>query len=721
MKNSLLTLLIALLSITAIAQKKDPIKESFWGATDAYSKVTEVPEKYKNESAVVIYKNENYDYHKFGKSVTYTSSTRKRIKLQDIAAVKEFSEFSFSDRFTSNKGFYTNSKLATAALGIKIIKPDGKEIEIDINKEAVKEDNKKKIAIANLEIGDIIDFYYHSVESFQIFTQYAFAPVETTLGETYPTLNLKIVFNTENDFFVNFNSYNGAPELKEITTGKRNDRQYELEAKDITKNDFPMWFLPLVELPCYKFQVFFMRSGKYEEQAAAFLSEKESIIKKTVSKEDIFNYYDKKFYPAGDLRDVNDFLKDKKFESDEEKIKQIYYFARHEYYTKYIEAYAVRGANIMDNPFVLYPSTSIFFNSDEQFIKFFMQYLKKNDIEYEIIIATGKENGPISDILIQSNAQVLLKVNTATPIYFGIFDPYSQPNQFNSSLENTTAYALQVTKNKKVTDIVETKIPSSTDKDNVTKTILNVSLDVATSTIDVEKNEKLFGYNKTYEYDSKVNFYDYVAEDYEKYGTTPLLDLVGNKKSKAKYKKEYDAFITNLKEKQLESLKVAAERDYSVKIEDYSFKILNTGRYSEIVPLEYEEKFKFKDQLLKKAGNNIIVEIGKLIEGQIEITEKEKKRENNIYMNFPRSFEYTIVFKIPEGYTVSGAEKLVKNVTNETGSFVSTYEIKGNELLLSAKKSYKNYFEPVKNWSKMVDFLDAAYQLTQEKILLKKQ
>jgi hypothetical protein len=33
---------------------------------------------------------------------------------------------------------------------------------------------------------------------------------------------------------------------------------------------------------------------------------------------------------------------------------------------------------------------------------------------------------------------------------------------------------------------------------------------------------------------------------------------------------------------------------------------------------------------------------------------------------------------------------------------------------------FLNYYEPNANWLKMVEFLDAAYQFTQEKVLLKK-
>ena len=105
---------------------------------------------------------------------------------------------------------------------------------------------------------------------------------------------------------------------------------------------------------------------------------------------------------------------------------------------------------------------------------------------------------------------------------------------------------------------------------------------------------------------------------------------------------------------------------------------------------------------------------------QVELDKKDKERKNNIYMPFPRTIENEIILEIPAGYTVSGLDKLNKNVTNETGGFTSNASISGNKLIIKTSKAYNNYYEPNANWQKMVQFLDAAYQFSQEKILLKK-
>jgi hypothetical protein len=713
MKFKLFLLTFMLVSISQ-AQTKDEIKDFFWGKNDEYKNANTIPDKHKNESAVVIYKYEDYDFHKFGKSLTYRSAYRKRVKLNDQAAVTSFSEFNYSEKSNPRYG-----AVIKTVIGIKVIKPNGTENIINTEKEAVTVDKEKKIAVPNLEIGDIIDFYNYSTETFSSTYEFGFDPVERTLGENHPILNYKLTFQTENDFFVNFNTYNNGPELKQIPLEKSGERKYEIVATDIPKNDFPRWFLPLVELPCYKFQVFFARSGKFEQRAEAFLPEKESIIKRTVSKEDIFNYYDSKFFPAADLRDVNDFLEGKTFNSKEERIKEVYYFMRHQFYTRYIEAFVINEAQIM-NPFYLYGNYPTFFNKEEQFINYFMQFLKKQNIGFDIIVATGRENGPISDVLIQQNIRILLKVNTENPIYFGIFDPFALPNQFDSSLENTKAYALKVSKSKKVSDIEEITLPGLTYKDNVTKVMTTISLASDFATANAVKTTSLYGHNKEFEHNSKIFFYDYVNEDYEKYGTSQVLDLVKNKKDKAKYKKEYAALIEKYKQNQVDKFKKDIEDEHDVKVDKHDLKVTKTGRFGINEPLEITESFTITSNFIKKAGNNYILDIGKFISSQVDIEEKEYQRTNNIYTIFARSFEYTINLDIPAGYSISGLEKLNVKVENETGSFISKAEIKDNKLVIVSTKNYINSYEPNANWKKMIAFLDAAYQFSQEKVLLKK-
>ncbi len=712
------TFILILFSVSTFAQKKAEIDELIWGKNDEYSKIIEVPAKWKDESAVIIHKYNYYGYHKFGTSVKYTYIIRERIKLQDAAAVKEYSEFSFRDKFRSDKGY--GSKNATGLFGVKIIKPSGKEIIIDVDKEAKEIDKEKKIAIPNLEIGDIVDIYSHTIEPFNSKFALGFDPVETTLGDYYPIMNLKVSFKTENDFFLNFNTYNGAPELKEIKN-KGGERQYVLEAKDIEKNEFPRWFYPLAEMPCYKFQVSFARSGKYEDAAYAFLPKKEDIVKKNVSKEEVFEYYNDKFKPAGDMDPVKDYLKNNKFSTDEEKVREVYYFARHKFYTQFIEPMVVEDQKLF-SPYKYYEyDFRWYMNSQTQFINYFMKFLKDNKIGYDLIVATGRENGSIDDLLIEQNAKVLLRVNTNTPMYLDYFTSFANTDVFDYSLEGSKAYVMQISKGKKIVDAQNTTLPETTAKDNVSKVVTNLTIADDFSTLKVNRQMEFLGHIKEEHQQNSVKFYDYVHEDNTKYVTESLNDRVKSKKERAKYIKEYDAFISKLKEKLIENAKKDITEEFGFEIEDYTNSIINTGRFGTKTPLSVNENFVIKKDLIKKAGNNYILEIGKILTKQVEITKKEKDRKNNIYSPYPRSYENEIVFEIPTGYTVSGIEKLNKKVQNETGEFISTAKIEGNKLSIKTSKKYNKYYWPNADWKKMIAFLDEAYQFTQEKVLLKKK
>jgi hypothetical protein len=718
MKYIFTFIFIITLSFSVFAQDKAEVQDFFWGKSDEYSKITEVPAKWKDESAVIIYKNEHYDYHKFGMSVKYTSAIRKRIKLQDLASVKEFSEFSFKDKFYSNKGY--TSRKSIGILGVKILKPNGNEIIIDVEKEAKEVDKEKKIAISNLEVGDIIDMYFYSVEPFISKEALGFDPIENTLGDTYPIMNLKINFKTENDFFLNFNTYNGAPELKEIITDKGGERHYSLEAKDIEKNEFPRWFYPLAEMPCYKFQVFFARSGKFEERADAFLSEKEKIVKKTVSKEEVFEYYNDKFRPYGNLGPIEDFVKNHKFADTEEKVREVYYFARHKFFTLFIEPITIDRAKLLDVDNYYLRDFAWFLSSQKSFINYFMAFLKDNKIDYDIIVATGRENGSIDDLLIEQNVKVILRVNTKNPIYIDNFSAFSNTDMFDYSLEDTKAYVMQVSKGKKIIEAEMTSLPKTSAEDNASKSTSNITITDDFSTLKVDRELQYFGHLKEQNQSDLLNFYDYVYEDNFQYVTESLNDRIKSKKISAKFKKEYDALINKLKDQQLEESKESIKDEFGFDIDGYSSSFKSTGRYGIKSPFIINEKFDIKKDLIKKAGGNYIIEIGKMLTKQVEITKKEKERKNNIYSPYPRTFENEITLEIPAGYVASGIEKLNKKVQNETGEFISSAKIDGNKLIIKSTKKYNNYYWPNSNWNKMISFLDEAYQFTQEKILLKK-
>lgn len=721
MKTIYLFLILIIYTLPSISQSKQEQKAKafFWGENDRYKKAITIPDKWKNESAVIIYKNENYDFHKFGKNMTYKSSIRKRIKLLDKAAVKDFSEFAFKKQFKFKRGSFTG-KQGRTIVGVKIIKPNGDEIEIDTNKDAVKIDGKTKIAIENLEVNDIIDFYIYTIEPIKSYDAFGFKPVQITLSEEYPIIDFKLFFETENDFFINFNSYNGAPDLKKIPTKKHSIRRYSLDASNINKYTSKRWLYPLVELPSYKFQVYFAKTKELEDDAHAFLPKKENIIKKKVLIDDIKNYYDFVFshyrMTTRTTKPMRKYFKDKKFETDYEKVIARYYYMRHFYYNQFKEdSYAWKASRFYVK------RESVISKTKRRFYEHFKDFLKRHSIPYEMVLVKQRYDGNMDDLLLSNNVSVLLKVKTEKPLYLDFYARHNTYNTLPYLIEGNTAYLL-TRKRQKIDSVKKITLPISSYLQNEHKKNISLHIDPNFSNISISILNQFKGHIKIKEQNNRLIFSDYLYDDHKKYGSKPFFDLLKkSKKKKIDFKNKFNALKKTLKEKQKEKFEKHIKTDFNFEdIENYTYDIIKTGRYSFDSYFSYTESFTVKNELIKKAGPNYIIEIGKLLTSQIDLTEKERHRKENIYMTYPRSYNHVITFNIPEGYTISGVDKLNKFVDNSTGAFISNAKIEGNTLIINTSKQYKNNYEPNSNWSLMVDFLDTAFQFTNEKILLKK-
>ncbi|WP_082316565.1 DUF3857 domain-containing protein [Mangrovimonas sp. ST2L15] len=719
MTNKLILSLFLLMSITiGYSQTKDQIKkiaaveEKLWGAEAPYHDVFEIPQKWESESAVYIYRSVNYYYIRPQNSIEYTRVVRNRIKLLDQAAVNDYSEFKYKNNNAKQKHLYTFH------LGLKVIKPNGEEHIVDVKEEKIEGEEETKLAIPNLEKGDIIDYYFYSDMIPGENDLYRFDEVEETVEATYPIMNYEFNLYTEKDFFISFNTYNGAPELQEQDVAEKKKRHYSFEMKDVDENTYPRWFYPYVELPCYKFQVNFARTRKNEKRAYAFIPEEDFDIKKTVTKEEVYTFYEDKLAPSGDIKQVRHFIKEHDFKSQTELVTAVFYFMRHKFYTNYIEAIVIEDAKIM-NPFAYYMN-AIFFNNDESFVRYFAQVLKDQKIDYEILVGTKRFNGSIDELLLEYNADFVLKVNTETPLYIDTFDAYATINKISPLLENSEAYSLKTTKKAVISEIAHAKLPASTYEENNSKEVANISFKDGFEGLVIDRNSYHIGHNKSDEQKSRLEYFDFVYEDYDKYNSTSVLEFAGKKKDRERHKTEYESLLKKLKEKQQENCKKLTSSEYDLKLDDYSFEVIKTGRFKTGDPLELKEHFTTEGDLIKKAGPSYILEVGKLIGGQFEVNEKTKERTQNVYSQNPRSYTNEVNITIPEGYEVSGIDKLNFNIDNITGAFESSASLDGNTLKIQTNKSYKNYFEPNSNWPLMLEFLVAANQFNEVKILFKK-
>ncbi len=166
-------------------------------------------------------------------------------------------------------------------------------------------------------------------------------------------------------------------------------------------------------------------------------------------------------------------------------------------------------------------------------------------------------------------------------------------------------------------------------------------------------------------------------------------------------------------------MKKAMSEDYD-NVSNYSEFNLNTdGRTWRKQELNYSNKLELND-MVKEAGDNLLVSVPALIGNQLFIQQDERNREVDADMNFPLSLRNIINFTIPAGYKAVGVQNLNMNLDNETGTFAVQASVDGNNLNILVKKVYKQTMVKKENWPKLLEMLDAAFNFSQKKILLKK-
>ena len=236
-------------------------------------KATNVPDKWKNESAVIIGQKTEYLFTRVSSGRNYTTVVRineyihKRIKLQDKNALEKFSTFNYVTMGKDGNAEY------------KIIKTNGKEETVDM-KTAVEDDKdidavykpifyslnikSQKIAIPDLEVGDIIDYTLRSTIDWDMKAEgIGFRPFIFSLTNNYPAMYQQYRFTMVNGMKVQYRNYNGAPNLRfdpkaSVYGDKESYLSYYFLDKDREKSPDVRWNYELRTTPSVKFRVVFL-------------------------------------------------------------------------------------------------------------------------------------------------------------------------------------------------------------------------------------------------------------------------------------------------------------------------------------------------------------------------------------------------------------------------------------------------------------------------------
>lgn len=695
-------------------KRAQEIRLLMWNSGDKDFTETKIPEKWKNKSAVIIAKSKTLAYKKapIVAKLYYDHYSHYRIMLLNSAALEKYAQFSIPGSIS-----YGSESFESYA-GFKVIKPDGREIEISLN-DAVKETRKfntldfesYKLAIPGLEAGDILDYYLCEENTIGVTSKYySFDPVILQLHDDYPIMKQKISFDVLRRCYINLNTLNGAGDFQVREDAKEEKSHYYLEDSDRESVDDIPWLYPYRELPTIKFKISYASAG-----AAAvipgFIGDPGQ-IKSGVSKYEVEKMVSYLFgYAQSSYLPLRDYMK-KNFKKVKDKNKlavEAYYALRNISKIKDAEADLLQGEETSSNRGRLQAMSSL------------SAYYRYKKINHEVIIGVPRNISDLSDLILENELTFMIKVKGDKPFYIGGLDNYSTIGEIDPDLQGATVYVTDGLASPASWILRQTEMPVTPHDANNTSSVMMAKIkDMSDGTLEVDFTRTLTGSSKRpYQY-ALLDFYHYKDEEKKKFGMKE--DFSGYPKSMVnKLVKKREDYMSTREDNLNKRLKEIAENDFDFTIEEASdLNIINTGRYDTKPEFNYGGKLVVKDAL-KKVGPNYLLDIGKFIEGQIHITNEQKERKYNIYMPFARSFNYHIEFQIPEGYTVQGLEKLNSDLQNSTGGFTSHAKLEDKKLIIDTYKYYKSNFEKKEDWPLMVDFLNAAYDFTQKQVLLKKE
>lgn len=689
----------------------DEIRNEMWIAADKSFKVIEIPKKWQDKSAVIIAQLNRFEYRKpvLRNLLRYNEYSHYRIKLNDKNAVTKFTEITFlSDRTDNSEG-----ESIRVYTGFKVIKAGGKEMIVDASK-AVKMEREYrgrvqsyyKLAIPNLEPGDILDYYIcEETTRANANLIHFFDPVIYALPQEYPVINHKLQFRAERKCYINLRSLNGAPELKLVTDEANDETFYSLEGTDMEGMDNVRWVFPYRDLPTIKFRAAYA-SAKAMNTYNVLLGEPGK-VKNSVTKQEVQSMISTMLATAYDIKFLTKYAK-----KELKNVKDPFELATRAYYCYRNQIFNEMESNVVEgkSPWTTMPQI--------KFVDVFSTFLSYKKIPHDIVLGVPRNLSSLDDLLIENEIAWLIRVRKGDEfMYFQPFDLNSIPGTLDGMLEGTEAYAVDGLVSPKRWAIKRITLPSTLSSDNKSVTVLNIDL----SSLDkarVSLKRTLTGKNKFPDQYNYTDPFDLRSEESDLFEMTESSNPYLGKKRYAAMK---DAYLAKRLKDREDNLKSALESEYDLKIaEVHDFKIHQTGRYENAPAMIYSLDF-ITDNLVYKAGPNYMMDIGKLIEQQTKLESHEVSRKQNIYYENPRSFKHTLEFTVPKGYQVQGLDKLNQKIENKFGGFTCVAKEDKGKVVIETSKHYDVNYAPGSEWKHFVSFLNAARNFNEQKILLKKK
>lgn len=703
-------LLVQLLTLSVNADEKadylklaQKVRQEVWSSTPADFQKRTVPDRYKNASAVILsyYRELSTDYYRkatadlvlnlrLTRQIDCTDMERMLIQINDKKALKDYSEFTFKTK--SRKWTWGYHHKTQTVLGIRVIKKNGNVQEVslddyvDVKEGKNDKDLSQKIAVPGLEVGDCIDVF--SLD--QIDTQeQQLDPFYFVLRQDEPVLYTKVHCVLDQSLATVYRTMNGAPDFTQ-TTDKDKNAVLDMVMDKPIDAESSIWYNSLEQSPFIEMYItptktkvavvekaMRQKGVRGNPDVTPILQDDWKLLKSYVSKGG--------YSPAGLPSTYKSVFKSAKKEgmSAEEKADRIYSF-------EYVSGGASQRA----------------FNT-------VANYLRKLGVEIEMGITTPFGALPVDKLINYNSTSWFFRLKGTDVYYF----PGTYPK-----VASEIPYIYQGRKAYMQDSEEQITIPVSQAEDNKSVNDMVVKLDG--TKLDISRKVTYSGEQKMYGQSlvspDNTLFGSSQLEAYWRYLKYDDKDPYScyTKKESAELKGAFNEYRKNAIDPFKAEISSYHDAD-PVQVGGYGVDCVGIRRDSSnfVYHVDY-----VMDGMVKRAGNNYLLSVGKLIGSSLKLEGKDRERIDDVWRKMAFVDEWNIEIPLPQGYKVSAEalKKIETSVANECGEFTVKATAGNESVKVYVRKCFAHRVEPVSNWSKLLALVDACSAFADKQMVIAK-
>lgn len=683
-----------------LAQK---VRQEVWSSTPADFQKRTVPDRYKNASAVILsyYRELSTDYYRkatadlvlnlrLTRQIDCTDMERMLIQINDKKALKDYSEFTFKTK--SRKWTWGYHHKTQTVLGIRVIKKNGNVQEVslddyvDVKEGKNDKDLSQKIAVPGLEVGDCIDVF--SLD--QIDTQeQQLDPFYFVLRQDEPVLYTKVHCVLDQSLATVYRTMNGAPDFTQ-TTDKDKNAVLDMVMDKPVDAESSIWYNSLEQSPFIEMYItptkakvavvekaMRQKGVRGNPDVTPILQDDWKLLKSYVSKGG--------YSPAGLPSTYKSVFKSAKKEgmSAEEKADRIYSFE-----------YVSGGAS-------------------QRVFNTVANYLRKLGVEIEMGITTPFGALPVDKLINYNSTSWFFRLKGTDVYYF----PGTYPK-----VASEIPYIYQGRKAYMQDSEEQITIPVSHAEDNKSVNDMVVKLDG--TKLDISRKVTYSGEQKMYGQSlvspDNTLFGSSQLEAYWRYLKYDDKDPYScyTKKESAELKGAFNEYRKNAIDPFKAEISSYHDGD-PVQVGGYGVDCVGIRRDSSnfVYHVDY-----VMDGMVKRAGNNYLLSVGKLIGSSLKLEGKDRERIDDVWRKMAFVDEWNIEIPLPKGYKVSAEalKKIETSVANECGEFTVKATAGNESVKVYVRKCFAHRVEPVSNWSKLLALVDACSAFADKQMVIAK-